>query len=64
MLRFLTVVFGLLGLSVASAAAQNGPRSSECLAMSQTQPRATPVSVRLAAAKADEVAITYAGHST
>ena len=64
MLRFLTVVFGLLGPLIAPAAAQNVPRSSECLAMSQTQPRATPVSLRLAAAKADDVAITYAGHST
>ena len=64
MLRFLTAVFGLLGPLIAPAAAQNVPRSSECLAMSQTQPRATPVNFRLATAKVDEVAITYAGHST
>jgi L-ascorbate metabolism protein UlaG (beta-lactamase superfamily) len=32
--------------------------------MSQAQPRATPVGLRRWAAKADEVAITYAGHST
>jgi L-ascorbate metabolism protein UlaG (beta-lactamase superfamily) len=64
MLRFLTVVFGLLGALAAPAAAQDVPRSSECLAMSQAQPRAMPVSLRLAAARADEVAITYAGHST
>ena len=69
MLRFLTAVFGLLGPLIAPAAAQNVPRSdvprsSECLAMSQAQPHATPVSLRLAAAKADEVTITYAGHST
>ena len=63
MLRFLTVIVGLLGPLIAPAIAQNVPRSSECLAMSQTQPRATPVSLRLAA-RADEVAITYAGHST
>ncbi len=30
----------------------------------QAPPRATPVSLRIAAAAADEVAITYAGHST
>jgi L-ascorbate metabolism protein UlaG (beta-lactamase superfamily) len=64
MLRFLTLVFGLLGPLAAPAAAQDVPRSSECLAMSQAQPRATPVSLRLAAARADEVVITYAGHST
>ena len=64
MLRFLTVVFGLLSPLATPAAAQEAPRSSECLAMSEAQPRGTPVSLRLAAAKADEVAITYAGHST
>ena len=32
--------------------------------MANAPPRATPVSLRSAAAKADEVAITYAGHST
>ena len=32
--------------------------------MANAPPRATPVSLRRAAAKADEVAITYAGHST
>jgi L-ascorbate metabolism protein UlaG (beta-lactamase superfamily) len=32
--------------------------------MANAPPRATPVSLRQAAAKADEVAITYAGHST
>ncbi len=37
---------------------------SECLAMSQAQPLATPVGLRRLAAKADEVTITYAGHST
>jgi L-ascorbate metabolism protein UlaG (beta-lactamase superfamily) len=64
MLRFLAVVFGVLSPLATPAAAQEAPRSSECLAMSQAQPRATPVSLRLAAAKADEVTITYAGHST
>ncbi len=64
MLRFPAVVFGLLGALIAPAAAQDTPRSSECLAMSEAAPRAIPVSLGRPAAKADEVAITYAGHST
>ena len=40
------------------------PLRSECLAMANAPPRATPVSLRRVAAKAEEVAITYAGHST
>ena len=32
--------------------------------MANAPPRATPVSLRRTAAKAEEVAITYAGHST
>jgi L-ascorbate metabolism protein UlaG (beta-lactamase superfamily) len=63
MLRSLSVVVALLGSLIASAAAQDSSRGSECLAMANA-PRATPVSLRRAAAKADEVAITYAGHST
>ena len=64
MLRCFAAVFALLGLLVASAAAaQDAPRS-ECLAMANAAPRATPASFRSAAAKIDEVAITYAGHST
>jgi L-ascorbate metabolism protein UlaG (beta-lactamase superfamily) len=62
MSRFLAVVFALLS-PVASAAAQDASRS-ECLSMASAPPRATPVSLRRLAAKADEVAITYAGHST
>jgi len=62
MSRFLAVVFALLS-PVASAAAPDASRS-ECLAMASAPPRATPVSLRRLAAKADEVAITYAGHST
>jgi len=50
-------------LSISPAAAQQ-PARSECLAMSDAAPRATPVALRQAAAAADEVAITYAGHST
>ena len=53
----------LLGSLIASAAAQDA-RRSECLAMANAPPRATPVSLRRVAAKTDEVAITYAGHST
>jgi L-ascorbate metabolism protein UlaG (beta-lactamase superfamily) len=63
MLRLFAVAF-LLAPLIAPAAAQDAPRASECLAMSQAQPRATPVGLRRLAAKADEVAITYAGHST
>jgi L-ascorbate metabolism protein UlaG (beta-lactamase superfamily) len=50
-------------LLITPAAAQ-GPSRSECMAMSNARPRATPVAFRQAAAAADEVAITYAGHST
>ncbi|MGZ3288615.1 MAG: MBL fold metallo-hydrolase [Xanthobacteraceae bacterium] len=64
MLRCLSAILALLGALVATAAAaQDAPRS-ECLAMANAAPRAMPVSLRLADAKADEVAITYAGHST
>ena len=62
MLRFLAVIPVLLGALIAPAAAQGVPRS-ECLAMAQTSPHPTPVSLRRLA-KADEVEITYAGHST
>jgi L-ascorbate metabolism protein UlaG (beta-lactamase superfamily) len=64
MLRCFPAVFALLGALIAPAAAQDAPRASECLAMANAAPRATPVSLRLTAAKTDEVAITYAGHST
>ena len=62
--RCFPAVFVLLyQLIVSAAAAQDAPRS-ECLAMAAAPPRATPVSLRHADAKAGEVAITYAGHST
>jgi L-ascorbate metabolism protein UlaG (beta-lactamase superfamily) len=64
MLRSLSTVFALLGSLISSVAAQDAQRSSECLAMANAPPRATPVSLRRIAAKTDEVAITYAGHST
>jgi L-ascorbate metabolism protein UlaG (beta-lactamase superfamily) len=64
MLRFFPIVFASLFQLIAPAAAQDAPRSSECLAMANAPPRATPVSFREAAANANEVAITYAGHST
>jgi L-ascorbate metabolism protein UlaG (beta-lactamase superfamily) len=64
MLRSLSVVIAVLGWLTAPAAAQESPRGSECLAMANAPPRATPVSLRRTAAKTDEVAITYAGHST
>jgi L-ascorbate metabolism protein UlaG (beta-lactamase superfamily) len=63
MLRLLSVVVGILGSLTVQAAAQDAPNRSECLAMAEAPPRATPVGFgRLA--KADEVEITYAGHST
>ncbi len=62
MSRFLAVVLALLS-PIASATAQDASRS-ECLAMAGAPPRATPVSLHRLAAKGDEVAITYAGHST
>jgi len=63
MLRSIPVTFALLYQLIAQAAAQDASRS-ECLAMANAPPRATPVGLRRTAAKADEVAITYAGHST
>jgi L-ascorbate metabolism protein UlaG (beta-lactamase superfamily) len=63
MLRLSYAVFVILGWLMAPAAAEDIPRS-ECLAISSAPPRATPVSVRQAANAADEVAITYGGHST
>jgi L-ascorbate metabolism protein UlaG (beta-lactamase superfamily) len=63
MLRSLSAVLALLYQLIAPAVAQDAQRS-ECLAMANAPPRATPVSLREAAAKTDEVAITYAGHST
>jgi L-ascorbate metabolism protein UlaG (beta-lactamase superfamily) len=62
--RIAALVIGLLGLTMPLATAQDASRGSECLAMSQAPLRATPVSLRLAAAKTQDVTITYAGHST
>jgi L-ascorbate metabolism protein UlaG (beta-lactamase superfamily) len=64
MLRCFSAAVALLASLISPVLAQDAPRSSECLAMSHAPPRATPVSLREAAAKTDEVAITYAGHST
>ena len=52
MLRSIAVVFAMLGALIASAAAQE-PSRSECLAMANAPRRATPVSLRRLAAKAD-----------
>jgi L-ascorbate metabolism protein UlaG (beta-lactamase superfamily) len=70
MLR-LFAVLAVLGSLTVAASAQDSLRS-ECLAMANAPPRATPVSLRRVAAKdtdkrpdkAEEVTITYAGHST
>src|ERR1700676_5599164 len=64
MLRCFSAVLALLCQLVSPAAAQDAPRSSECLAMANAPPRATPVALPDAAAKTDEVASSYAGHST
>src|SRR3981189_2170316 len=64
MLRCFSAAIALLCQLVSPAAARDASRASECLAMSSAPPRATAVSLREAAAKTDEVAITYAGHST
>jgi len=59
----LLAVFVLLGALIVLAAAQQ-PLRSECLAMANAPPRATPVNLRRVAATIEEVAITYVGHST
>src|SRR3954449_8384788 len=64
LLRCFPFLVALLSCFVASAEAQQDPRGSECLAMANAQPAAMPVGLRRSAAKTDEVAITYAGHST
>src|ERR1700749_2789454 len=63
MLRAVSAVITFLGFFTATAWAQDAQRS-ECLAISQNGPRATPVSLRQPAGATDEVAITYGGHST
>src|SRR3954462_13952095 len=63
MLRSLVAATALLGLLMTPAAAAE-PLRSECLAMANAPPRAVPVSFRRVAAKPEEVAITYVGHST
>jgi L-ascorbate metabolism protein UlaG (beta-lactamase superfamily) len=63
MLRAVSAIVAFLGFFTATAAAE-GPQRSECLAISQNGPRATPVGLHTPAAATDEVAITYGGHST
>src|SRR5882724_8991672 len=63
MLRAISTILAVLGSLIGPALAEDAPRS-ECLAMANAPPRATPVNLRRAAANTDEVAITYAGHST
>ena len=64
MLRSFSVAIALLGALIAPAIAQQQPLRSECLAMANAPPRAIPASFRRVAAKSQEVAITYVGHST
>lgn len=63
MLRSLVLATAFLGSLIIPATAQS-PLRSECLAMANAPPRAIPVSLRHTAAKVEEVAITYVGHST
>ena len=64
MSRSFFAIFALLATCASPTMAEEPPRS-ECLAMANAAPRAMPVSLRVASnAKADQVAITYAGHST
>ena len=60
----LALAFACLGSLIVPAAAQQQPLRSECLAMASAPPRVVPVSLRRTAAKAEDVAITYVGHST
>lgn len=64
MLRSFSVAIALLGSLIVPVAAQQEPLRSECLAMANAPPRAIPASFRRVAAKSQEVAITYVGHST
>jgi L-ascorbate metabolism protein UlaG (beta-lactamase superfamily) len=63
MMRSLASLIALLGSFVSSALAQEVLRS-ECLAVANAVPRATPISLQRSATSSGEVAITYAGHST
>ena len=62
MSRLLFATLVLLGAFTTATRAQDAQRS-ECLAMAGAPPQATPVSLRREA-RADDVAITYGGHST
>ena len=63
MSRLFAVFALLLVWPTAVANAQDAYRS-ECLAMANAPPRVMPVGLRRIAAKAEEVAMTYVGHST
>jgi L-ascorbate metabolism protein UlaG (beta-lactamase superfamily) len=63
MLRSLSAALAVLSWLIAPAAAQDATQRSECLAMANV-PRAAPAAFREAAAPANEVEISYAGHST
>src|SRR5882762_9564376 len=64
MLRSIAAVLAALSSLIAPAAGQEAWRGSECLAMAGAPPRAVPAGLRRTAAAADQVAISYAGHST
>src|SRR6266516_1570126 len=63
-LAFLGSLILLGSLIVPAAAQQQQPLRSECLAIANAPPFVVPVGLRRTAAKAEDVAITYVGHST
>src|ERR1044072_3011483 len=64
MLRAVAVLLAAFGILITPARAQHNQHGSECLAMAQTAPHVVSVALRRTALASDEVAITYAGHST
>jgi L-ascorbate metabolism protein UlaG (beta-lactamase superfamily) len=63
MWRLLSATLALIGATLTPALAQQQVQRSECLAMAGAPPRVMPVAFRQVAA-AQQVEITYAGHST
>ncbi len=63
-LRIPAVALAFLGSLIVPAAAQQQPLRSECLAMASAPPLRHAGQLRRTAARPQEVAITYVGHST
>ena len=64
MLRVAALVLALLGFPISTAAAQDAARAANAWRWRKRRRARRRSSLRRTAAKADEVAITYAGHST